>query len=137
MWYNCLNHISTLATKNILLFKVISIWNTLQFKKSQRLIFLVQLSSVYSHCSPHTARNLKLYIWANLPTCKSQGQDTVCWGEAGGLHIFRMNRKLQMFINFTNEKMLKRDFVMEFISIIGLTNAWKYWVFSNSRGCKL
>ena len=30
------------------------------------------------------------------------------------------NKELQMFINFTNEIMLIRDFVTEFISMIGL-----------------
>ena len=30
-----------------------------------------------------------------------------------------------MFINFTNGKILRRDFVTEFISMIELTNIWK------------
>ena len=34
-----------------------------------------------------------------------------------------------MFINFTNGKMLRRVFVTEFISMIGLTNVWKYGFF--------
>ena len=34
-----------------------------------------------------------------------------------------------MFINFTNGKMLRRVFVTEFISMIGLRNVWKYVFF--------
>ena len=34
-----------------------------------------------------------------------------------------------MLINFTNRKMLRRDFMLEFISMIGLTNVWKYGFF--------
>ena len=42
-----------------------------------------------------------------------------------------------MFINFTNGKMLRRVFVTEFISMIGLRNVWKYGFFSNTSRYKL
>ena len=37
-----------------------------------------------------------------------------------------------MFINFTNGKMLRRVFVTELISMIGLRNVWKYFFFQTA-----